>query len=159
MRKYAQISFVLGVFGILVFLRQFKGNEQPIVVGNQQSSSSNLNSALAPSSNSSSTSGPMMQQTITGTYKNGTYTGSIQDAFYGNVQVQVAIANGKISSVNFLQYPNDNRTSQFVNSQAIPMLQQEAIQAQSAKVDIISGASATSQAFQASLSDALAQAK
>jgi uncharacterized protein with FMN-binding domain len=94
-----------------------------------------------------------------GQYKNGTYIGSVQDAFYGNIQVQATISNGKISNVTFLQFPNDNRTSQFVNSQADPILSQEAIQAQSAQVDIVSGASASSQAFQASLADALSQAK
>jgi len=99
---------------------------------------------------------PMMQ---TGKYKNGTYTGSVADAFYGNLQVQAVISGGRITDVIFLQYPNDNSTSQYVNSQADPMLKQEAIQAQSAQVDIISGASASSQAFQQSLADALAQAK
>jgi uncharacterized protein with FMN-binding domain len=94
-----------------------------------------------------------------GSYKNGTYSGSVQDAFYGALQVQAVIANGKISDVVFLQYPNDNRTSQYVNSIADPMLKQEAIQVQSAQVDVVSGASASSQAFQASLADALSQAK
>ena len=94
-----------------------------------------------------------------GQYKDGSYTGSVQDAFYGNIQVQAVISSGKISNVNFLQFPNDNRTSQYINSQADPMLAQEAIQKQSANVDIVSGASASSQAFQASLADALSQAK
>lgn len=154
MRKYFQITFVLGVFGILVVLRQLKGNEQPVIVGNiQQSSGSSSTPAPASSSGSSSTT------PTTGGYKNGTYVGSVQDAFYGNIQVQAVISNGKITAVNFLQFPNDNRTSQNVNSQADPILAQEAIQAQSANVNIVSGASQSSQAFQASLADALAQAK
>lgn len=94
-----------------------------------------------------------------GAYKNGAYTGSVQDAFYGNIQVQVVISGGKITNVIFLQYPNDNRTSQYINSQADPMLTQETIQAQSAQINGVSGASASSQAFQASLADALSQAK
>jgi len=94
-----------------------------------------------------------------GQYKNGSFTGSVQDAYYGNIQVQAVISGGKITDVIFLQFPNDNRTSQYINSQADPMLIQEAIQVQSAQVDIISGASASSQAFQASLADTLSQAK
>jgi uncharacterized protein with FMN-binding domain len=162
MQKYLQITFVLGVFGLLVFLRQFKGNDMPVIavqpVSNQiPASSSNAAGASSGSnmgSNMMPTQAPMM-----GKYKNGNYTGSVQDAFYGNLQVQAVISGGRITDVLFLQYPNDNRTSQYVNSQADPMLKQEAIQAQSAQVDIISGASASSQAFQASLADALAQAK
>jgi uncharacterized protein with FMN-binding domain len=94
-----------------------------------------------------------------GLYKNGTYTGSIADAYYGNIQVQVVISSGKITDVIFLQYPNDNPTSQNINSQAMPILKQEVLQAQSANISGVSGASATSPAFQSSLADALSQAK
>jgi uncharacterized protein with FMN-binding domain len=92
-------------------------------------------------------------------YKDGVYTGSVADAYYGLVQVQATIKNGRITNVAFLSYPNDRSTSVYINSQAMPMLTQEAIAAQSANVDIISGASATSGAFQQSLASALALAK
>lgn len=94
-----------------------------------------------------------------GLYVDGSYTGSVADAYYGNVQVQAIISGGKISDVQFLQYPNTHSTSVYINSQAIPYLKQEAIQAQSANVDIVSGATDTSMAFQQSLAAALAQAK
>ncbi len=96
--------------------------------------------------------------TSAGKYRNGVYTGEVADAYYGNIQVQVTISQGKISDVQFLQYPNDNRTSRFINSQAMPMLKSEAIAAQNAQVDIVSGASASSQAFVQSLQSALAKA-
>jgi len=66
--------------------------------------------------------------------------------------------NGAIADVQFLQYPQDNGHSRQVSAKAIPILKQEAIAAQSAQVNIVSGATATSQAFQQSLADALAQA-
>jgi len=91
-------------------------------------------------------------------YKDGTYTGQTVDVNYGLVQVQTTIQSGKIAAVQFLQYPNDRRTSQQINSIAMPYLQQEAIQAQSANVDIISGATLTSEGFQMSLQSALAGA-
>ncbi len=97
------------------------------------------------------------QQTGTG-YKNGTYQGPAVDAYYGLVQVQVTIQNGSIQNVQFLQYPSDRRTSQEINAQAMPWLQQEAIQAQSANVQIISGATLTSEGFQMSLQSALQSA-
>lgn len=94
-----------------------------------------------------------------GQYKDGSYTGSVADAFYGNIQVRVTISSGKISDVQFLQYPNDRRTSIEINTQAMPMLKSEAIAAQSANVNIISGATDSSQAFRESLASALSQAK
>ena len=117
----------------------------------QQTSASNSNTFAqsAPSSNSASSL----------TYKNGTYTGPQIDAYYGMVQVEAIVQNGKIADVQFLEYPNDRRTSQSINSVAMPYLQQEAVQAQSANVDLISGATLTSQAFIMSLQSALSSAK
>lgn len=94
-----------------------------------------------------------------GMFKNGSYTGSAQDAYYGTVEVQATIASGKITDVTFLLYPSDRSTSRFINSQAMPMLTQEAVAAQSANVNIVSGATETSLAFRQSLADALALAK
>lgn len=94
-----------------------------------------------------------------GQYKNGSYTGPVADAFYGNVQVKVVVSGGKISDVQFLQHPGDRQTSVEINSQAMPMLKQEAIQAQSAQVDGVSGATETSLAFISSLTGALQQAQ
>lgn len=94
-----------------------------------------------------------------GQYTDGTYTGSTVDAYYGLVQIQVVIQGGKLVTVNFLQYPNDRRTSQQINGQAMPYLKSEAIAAQSANVSGVSGASYTSAAFMESLGNALAQAK
>jgi uncharacterized protein with FMN-binding domain len=95
----------------------------------------------------------------TGLYKDGVYTGPVADAYYGNVQVQATIAGGKLTDVAFLQYPNDRSNSRAINGHAMPYLTQEAIQAQNASVDIVSGATDTSMAFQQSLGAALAQAK
>lgn len=69
------------------------------------------------------------------------------------------ISGGRLTEVRFLQYPNDRSTSVQINSQAMPYLQQEAIKAQSAKVDIVSGATYTSQAFIQSLKIALNSAR
>lgn len=92
-------------------------------------------------------------------FKDGSYTGSAADAFYGTIQVKTVIQNRKIVDVQFLQYPNSQDESVQINQEAMPVLKQEAIQAQSAKVEIVSGATQTSQAFQQSLASALNQAK
>lgn len=93
-----------------------------------------------------------------GKYKDGTYTGSVADAFYGSLQAQVTIQNGMITSVTFPQAPSGGHSSD-VSAFALPALEQEAIAAQSANVNIVSGATQDSQAFQQSLAVALAQAK
>jgi uncharacterized protein with FMN-binding domain len=95
----------------------------------------------------------------TSTYKDGQYTGTTADAYYGNIQVQATISGGKLTDVQFLQYPNDRQNSVEINSQAMPYLKQEAIQAQSAHVNTISGATDTSLAFVQSLSSALTSAQ
>jgi uncharacterized protein with FMN-binding domain len=152
MRKYIQITIVAGLFGLLVLYRESQGsNAQPVVIPPTSSSSSNT-SSLTPTNPASQRTGAV------GVYKDGTYTGSVADAFYGNIQVQAVIAGGKITDVVFVQYPNDNPTSISVNTQAIPFLKQEALSAQSSHVDIVSGASDSSEAFQQSLASALSQA-
>jgi|CXWL01.1.fsa_nt_gi uncharacterized protein with FMN-binding domain len=94
-----------------------------------------------------------------GKYIDGSYIGNAADAYYGTVQVQAIVKNGQLSDVQFLQYPDERDNSRYINGQAMPLLTQEAIQAQSAKVDGVSGATFTSQAFVKSLSAALALAK
>jgi len=118
----------------------------------------NPEAATVPTNTSSSSSNSNFSTTASG-YKDGTYTGSAADAFYGNIQVQATISGGKITNVTFLQYPNDRGQSVEINQQADPELAQEAIQGQSANVDIVSGATDTSDAFIQSLTSALNQAK
>lgn len=94
-----------------------------------------------------------------GLYVDGSYTGSSADAYYGTVQVLVVVQNGKMTDVQFLQHPDSRSNSIRINNEAMPLLTQEAIQAQSANVDGVSGATFTSGAFQQSLASALALAK
>ena len=102
---------------------------------------------------------PVVTTTPAGQYADGSYTGSPADAYYGTVQIQAVIKGGKLTAVNFLSYPNDRSTSRSINARAMPQLKTEAIQAQSANVDGVSGATDTSQAFIQSLGSALAEAK
>ncbi|MBN9216710.1 MAG: FMN-binding protein [Mesorhizobium sp.] len=91
-------------------------------------------------------------------FADGTYVGPITDAYYGLMQIQASIQGGRLTSLKVLKYPNDRRTSISINRQALPMLRDEAISAQGANVDIISGATLTSKAFRQSLAGALKQA-
>jgi uncharacterized protein with FMN-binding domain len=94
-----------------------------------------------------------------GQYKDGTYTGSVADAVYGQLQVVATISGGMITNITWPVYPNNPGHTSQVSATALPALEQEAIAAQSANVNIVSGATQDSEAFQQSLAAALAQAK
>ena len=86
----------------------------------------------------------------------GTLTGVDVRTRFGDVQVQVTLKNGKIAEVTALQLPTHGRSGSI--SQAVePMLHDEALQAQSAQIDVVSGATYTSEAYAQSLQSALDQ--
>ena len=91
--------------------------------------------------------------------KSGSFTGQTYANPYGNVQVQVVISGGKITDVKTIQYPNGHQQSVFINSQALPLLEQEVLQAQSARINIIGGATFTSQGYAQSVQSALDAAR
>lgn len=135
---------------------------QPLTNPSSRSSTSSPSSSLKSSAFTStpySSSKPTSSSYQNYAYKDGQFTGSSADAYYGNVQVKATIENGKITDIQFLDYPHDRNTSVAINDQAISYLKQEAIQAQSAQVDIVSGATLTSEAFQQSLQNVLNQAR
>ncbi|HEX7308862.1 FMN-binding protein [Lentzea sp.] len=72
----------------------------------------------------------------------------------GTVQVQVTLQGTKITDVKALRAPNSNPTRM-----ALPLLRQSALKAQSADIDTVSGATATSEGYKASLQAALDGAK
>ena len=90
--------------------------------------------------------------------KSGTFLGSAYMTRYGAVQVSVTVKSGKITKVTVPVYPTQSFRDQQINSQAIPMLEQEVIVAQSSNINNISGASFTAQGFYISLVSALGKA-
>ncbi|MFA6348606.1 MAG: FMN-binding protein [Candidatus Paceibacterota bacterium] len=112
-----------------------------------------------PTTEVATTSDPVVDTEATGLYNNGSFVGPVIDAFYGVVQVEAVIRSGALAEVKFLQYPSDRDTSRIVNDEAMPILIQEALRAQSAQVATVSGATFTSEAFQQSIAAALAQAE
>ncbi len=154
MKKIVVSAIIIGIFVLYSFIHA-QSAPVAVVPNTSPSSSSSSSSAAAPSS----TAAPSAPSTSGSLYKDGSYTGSVADAQWGVVQVKAIIQNGKITSVQFLQYPNDHGYSIQVNNYADPQLSSEAIQAQNANVNIITGATLTSEAFMQSLSDALSQAQ
>jgi uncharacterized protein with FMN-binding domain len=85
-------------------------------------------------------------------------TGSVAQTQWGPVQVELTVSNGKITDVSVIQYPDGNGRDQEINSQALPILTQETVAAQSAQIDMVSGATVTSDGYLESLQSALDQA-
>ncbi len=93
----------------------------------------------------------------TSTYS-GTVTGTAADTRWGPVQVKVTLASGKITAVDVVEEPDSNNRDQEINADAVPQLVSETLQAQNAQIDMVSGATYTSQGYVTSLQSALDQA-
>lgn len=87
-----------------------------------------------------------------------TVTGDSVDTRWGPVQVQITVSNGKITAAQAVVYPNNNGRDYEINSYAIPQLNQEAVAASSAQIDMVSGATVTSGGYLSSLQSALDKA-
>lgn len=85
-------------------------------------------------------------------------TGDAANTRYGPVQVKVTLDGTRITGIDVVQYPSHDRKDQEINSYALPLLNQEAIAAQSADIDVVSGATYTSDGYTESLQSALDKA-
>ncbi len=77
------------------------------------------------------------------------------DTRYGPVQVEVTLDGSTITAIAAIQLPGGDRRSEQISNRAEPTLQSEALQAQSANIDGVSGATYTSEAYAQSLQAAL----
>lgn len=87
-----------------------------------------------------------------------TVTGTAATTPYGPMQVQVTLTAMKITKVTVLQQTNDGAESNQIDGNAIPKLTSEALAAQSAHIDAVSGATYTSSGYVKSLQSALDKA-
>jgi uncharacterized protein with FMN-binding domain len=87
-----------------------------------------------------------------------TVTGNAASTRWGPVQVQLTVQGGTITDVSVVEYPNNNGKDQQINARALPVLVQETLKAQSAGIDMVSGATVTSDGYVESLQSALDKA-
>ena len=113
--------------------------------------------AAAPAPAASSSSGANSGTGSSGSTATGTktVTGETAQTRWGPVQVKITVKSGKITDVTAVQYPSDNPRDQEINSYALPELKSEALAAQSASIDTVSGATYTSDGYRQSLQSAL----
>ena len=110
----------------------------------------------ATSSGSSGSSGTSGTTSTSSAAK--TYAGDAVMTRYGNVQVQITVKDGKITTAEVLQVPWNDRHDQMINSEAVPVYNQETVAAQSAQIDVVSGATYTWDGYTQSLQSAIDQA-
>ena len=111
-----------------------------------------------PTDPSSQPTDPSSQPTAAGSSAAQTYQGSTVQTRWGPVQVQITVTSGTITAVDVLQHPSENPKDAEINDYALPVLVQDTLKAQSAKIDMVSGATVTSDGYVQSLQSALDKA-
>ncbi len=178
-RRAAGLAGLLGAVGLLVTAKQLAGPPgahhlalttsatSPATPSSSTPSSSTPSSSTPSSSLSSSpppgaspVPGPVAPAT-TATTAGGIrqITGSAEDNPYGTIQVRVTLSGGRVTDVSTLQSPSDRGRSVDIAQQALPLLRQEVLKAQSAQIDVVSGASYDSQGYAQSVQSALDKAR
>lgn len=141
-------SVAVLIDGYLMFFKHDQSQEtaqsQATAASDTESESSTTTSSSTSSSNS--------------TMKDGTYTGKSTSTEWGDVQVKITVVSGKITQITVLKHPTGGKSDK-INSRSLPTYKQEALAAQSANINQVSGATETYKGFTGSLQSAINQAE
>jgi len=176
----ATAGTVVGLVALLSYKSAGPHNLQKVAVGNQGAPASSavpaggapvtgapatsvpattVPSTKAPTSTGTGgTSGPTATTLPPTTAAQQTYTGQDIQYLYGDIVVTATMQGGKIVNVSVPQNNAVDGRSQMINSYAVPILEQEAVAAQGVNINVVSGATFTSDAFAQSLQSALSRA-
>jgi uncharacterized protein with FMN-binding domain len=141
----------------LVMLFSYRASTQSVAAttpeetatGNTQSDAGTTTTAPSATPTASASS------SASGSGGDGTYTGDAVETRWGTVQVEIAVENGTITRADAVQFPSENPRDQQINAYAVPALNAEVVQAQSASIDAVSGATVTSGGYIESLQSAI----
>src|SRR3954453_18360486 len=151
------ILAIVSTVASLVLVLSFKTHSPSAVATPPAAVSSSGASADTSASGSSGSSSSSTSKKSTSS-SSKSYTGDAAMTRYGPVQVQITVKSGAVTSVAATDYPmNDPRDAQ-INSYAIPQLNSEAASAGNANINMISGATYTSEGYLSSLQSALNKA-
>ncbi|MBV8959325.1 MAG: FMN-binding protein [Actinobacteria bacterium] len=158
---YRPLAAVAGTIAGLAALLSYKSGAPPTrlttptTAGSESAATPAPTSAAAPpvASESPSTTAPAR------TPVTRTGTGPDVPNRYGDVQVRVTMRGTQIVEVTPIVLPTDRPRSAQISQQAAPILRSEALQAQSANIDIVSGATYTSESYARSLQGAIDAAR
>lgn len=174
MRIRAAVSAALASAGILlvgwqsgVHVADTRSAAAAAATGNQASGTGTTDSSGTASSGSSGSGGSAAGSSgSTGTAgaagaagaaakAGGTYDGEVVQTRFGTVQVQITVKSGQITDVTALKLTDAEGRSVQISNYAAPILRDEVLQAQSANVQTVGGATVTSDAYLTSLQAAL----
>lgn len=149
MRRIA-IAVMSTISGLVLLLSYHTSQGQGTVAPLGNVTGSSPSGSGSGSSSGSSTTGSSRSGSAS-----GTFTGSTVDTRWGPVQVQITVKGGRITAADAVVFPNNTFHDQQINAYAIPILNQEAVQAQSAQINAVSGATVTSRGYVQSLQSAI----
>ena len=155
---FVGLGTLAGIAGVLVM--NPAGSATLSASGADGTSSGAWTTATNTTNNSGSSSTGSSSVTITsgsGNTVSGTATGDAVFVRWGNVQLKVTASNGKLTNIEALQLPNGDNRSYMISTTVEPMLRKQALAAQSAKINGVSGATFTSTGYRQSLQSALDQ--
>lgn len=159
-------TWALSTISVLVLLFSYHTSTSSraatvVAVGNANGvggTGSSGSSGSTGSSGSSGSTGSTGSSDSSGSSAATTVLGDAVSTRYGDVQVQITVAGGKITAAEVTQVPWNDHRDQEINAYAVPILNQEAVQAQSAQIDMVSGATFTSEGYLQSLQSAIDKA-
>lgn len=158
------IAGVAGVLGLNPEAPDLTASTAGTVATETISTESSKSAATSPTSSTSpqvsatasaTPSATASAETNTATGDN--ITGTSAQTQWGPVQLTATVADGKITAIKAVAYPANDGKSMQISNYSIPVLNKEAIAAQSASIQSVSGATFTSRAYMLSLQSILDQ--
>jgi uncharacterized protein with FMN-binding domain len=144
---FSTVAALVLLFSYRTSTNSSEAGAAPTTISQQTTTSPTTNPTTSTSPTTGSSSG------TSGAAK--TYTGSVASTRWGDVQVSITVTDGKITDVAVPVYPSENGRDQEINANALPVLRQETLAAQNASIEIVSGATVTSDGYLQSLQSAL----
>jgi uncharacterized protein with FMN-binding domain len=151
----ALVSTAAGLVLLLSFKSHSAGTPTPALAGADSGSPSGAATGSTSSPRARTTRRPKASARPAG--RSGTFAGDPIDNPYGTMRVAAVISNGRLTDVRVLSETDGGRSHQ-IDAAAIPVLKSEALSAHGANIDVVSGATFTSQGYARSLQSALDKA-
>ena len=156
------VLWSMSTLTVLVLLFGYHTSTSSTAQGGDSSVAAPIGASTTGTPGTSSSGGSSSGSSSSGTSSSGsgstTVTGSAADTRWGPVQVQITVDGGQVTAVEVVDYPDSERRDQQINARALPILVSETLDAQSSDVDMVSGATYTSEGYVTSLQSALDQA-
>ena len=152
------VTVILSTITILVLLFSYRTSTNEVTVAASPVAQKPASSGSNLPSQSSNRSRSSTSKSSPAVVSSAVYTGDVAQTQCGPVQVAITVQGGKITRSRAVQYPQGNGTDAQINGFALPVLDQEVVQAQRAAIDTVSGATVTSDGYLQSLQSAIDRA-